>query len=200
MKVWIKSMAAIVVFTGAVVAAHQAQAGSIETQYLREFPAWPVNNDPITGQWKFTFVATSSTTGGPPPGALVDSGFVTWHDDGTDLIHSSHPPITDSIAEGVWRKLGNTYQANNWALPWSADGTSFSGPVNIQESITLDKGSSTYSGTFTITIYGPPTAQSINPLNKNESVLPGMYLFDTSGGKVLEICGVINGARVTFED
>ena len=191
------------------------QAGFIKSAYFPESPAWPVANDPMTGMWEFTFVSTQSSTGGPPPGLLVDSGFISWHDDGTDLIHSSHVPETDAICEGIWHKIGNTYQVDHWALPWNVDSLTngvfaigtFAGPANIQAWITLDRGGKTFSGTFKITLYKAPAPSTQNPLvppgdsnDPSNVAIPGQFFFDTSGGVALEIVGAVKGARVSWKN
>ena len=209
---------AIVTFTGLVLAAGQAMAGCgmgeigmagakpmvyrdegggglLRTAFLE-----PYYTAPITGLWKFVFTAKGNTGANAPPnalplpdGALVDAGFVTWHDDGTELMNSGRAPASGSFCMGVWKQVGAlTYKLNHWALSWipayvpgetsswsngplpapgppPAGGTSvggtdqafvFAGPTNIQETVTLSRDGTQYTGTFKLIQYNPvPGAQ-----------------------------------------
>ncbi len=175
----------------------------------------PFNTAGITGLWKFEFIVTTATSSIvpqnqlPPPGAMADSGFVTWHDDGTELMNSGRAPVTGSFCEGVWKQTGSqTYKLNHWALSWvpgySPGGTSswsqtendtgtpdaafaFLGPTNIQETVTLSKDGQSYSGTFVLTQY----------VAKDTSPNPPLPTFDTSGGVLLTITGTVSATRVT---
>jgi hypothetical protein len=109
----------------------------------------------IVGLWKFTFVAQGNTSG-PPDGTPIDAGFVTWHRDGTELMNSGRAPQTGSFCMGVWKHTaGAGYQLNHWALSWSDDGSTFVGPTNIRESVSVGRGGNRYSGTFTLDQYDP---------------------------------------------
>lgn len=148
---------------GGVVLAHFAEPGD------------PFGAAPITGLWKFTFTAEGNGSSGPPDGTPVDAGFVTWHDDGTELMNSGRAPVTGSFCMGVWRRVSeSTYHLNHWALSWVPDyipGLTHSwssltptnpedeafaptGPTNIQEVVTVDSDGDHYTGTFRLTQYG----------------------------------------------
>ncbi len=108
--------------------------------------------DPITGLYEFSFVSEGSD--GIPDGTVVDHGFVTWHDDGTEIMNSGKPPITSSFCMGVWRHTGlRSYKLNHEALSWNDSGTAFVGPANIRENIQLSHNGSSYSGNFLLTQY-----------------------------------------------
>ncbi len=111
-------------------------------------------NNGIVGFWKVKFVAEGNA-GGPPDGTVIDNGFAQWHSDGTEIMNSSKPPVTSNFCLGVWQKSGpSSYQLNHFALGF--DGSSnFVGPVQIQESVTLNRKADQYSGTFTIDQYDP---------------------------------------------
>jgi hypothetical protein len=102
----------------------------------------------IVGLWSVTFLLAD--------GSVFDSGYATWHSDGTELMNSGRPPMTGSFCMGVW-KLTNqgTYQLNHIALSWDSTGTVFVGPANIRETITVAPSGNTYSGTFTLNQYDP---------------------------------------------
>jgi len=190
MKVWIKSMTPVILFMGLALAAQQASAacgmsdpGAMRPMaYLSDgssgallktgyFPAWygPYRTSAITGLWKFTFTS-DGTHPGPPAGAPVDAGFVTWHDDGTEIMNSGRAPASGSFCMGVWKQVGpRTYKLNHWALSWIPayiPGVTESwpggdpngafqpaGPTNIQETVTLSRDGNTYTGSFTLTNY-----------------------------------------------
>jgi hypothetical protein len=197
MKIWIKSMATVTLFMGLALAARQANAGCgvsnpgamrptvflndgnsgglLKTDYvvgagLFRASFGPFRTSAITGLWKFTFTS-DGTHPGPPAGAPVDAGFVTWHDDGTEIMNSGRSPASGSFCMGVWKQVGpKTYTLNHWALSWIPEyipGVTQSwgevggpdsafqpaGPGNIQELITLSRDGNTYTGKFTITSY-----------------------------------------------
>ncbi|MEO7063877.1 MAG: hypothetical protein ABI082_08940 [Dokdonella sp.] len=108
--------------------------------------------DPITGLYQFKFVSEGSN--GIPDGTVVDQGFVTWHNDGTEIMNSGRPPSTGSFCMGVWRHTGQrAYKLNHFALSWDPTGASLIGPTNIKENIQLARNGSSYSGSFSLTQY-----------------------------------------------
>jgi hypothetical protein len=167
---------------------------------------------PITGLWKFTFTAEGDTGSGAPSNALplpdgapVDAGFVTWHDDGTELMNSGRTPASGSFCMGVWKQVGPlTYKLNHWALSWIPDyqpGATDSwsqipegidemfhafGPTNIQETLTLSKDTKSYKGAFRLTQY-------VNDGTKTP-------ITDTSGAPIaFVIVGTVSATRITVE-
>jgi hypothetical protein len=111
-------------------------------------------NDSIVGLWQVVFVSKGNP--GIPDDAVLDSGYATWHSDGTEIMNSSKPPKTGSFCMGVWKKTGRaTYHLNHVALSWDPTGSTFVGPANIREEVTVDAGGTTYTGTFTIDQYDP---------------------------------------------
>ena len=135
---------------------------------------------PIVGMWRFAFTAQGNGANGPPDGTPIDAGFQVWHSDGTELMNSGRPPATGSFCEGVWRQENwSNYSLNHWALSWDFDPatgqpTVFVGPTNIQEKVTVNAASNSFSGTFSLTQYAPD----------GTTVLGGVK-------------GVINATRVT---
>jgi hypothetical protein len=128
----------------------------------------------IVGFWRATFVSEGSTY--IPDNVTVDSAYVQWHSDGTEIMNSSRPPSTSSFCLGVWKKTGPfTYALTHFALSWNPDGTPL-GPASIDEQVTLDRDGNTYTGNFTITQY------------------------DVTGKNVLQptpIVGIVTGKRIT---
>lgn len=112
--------------------------------------------EPITGLYQFTFTAEGNQPPGPPNGAILDHGFVTWHADGTEIMNSGKPPITQSFCMGTWARTGaKTISLNHYALSWDPSGTVFVGPTNIRENITLANDNNSYSGDFSIDQFAP---------------------------------------------
>src|ERR1700730_16448308 len=108
----------------------------------------------IVGFWKVKFVAEGNS-GGPPDGTVIDNGFAQWHDDGTEIMNSSKAPVTGNFCLGVWQKSGpSSYQLNHFALGFDTS-SNFIGPVQIQESVTVNRKADQYAGTFTIDQYDP---------------------------------------------
>jgi hypothetical protein len=129
----------------------------------------------IVGLWDVTFLAKGNPPGGVPDGP-IDSAYVQWHSDGTELMNSSRPPLTGSFCMGVWKKTGPfTYSLVHVAKSWTNDGATFVGPAVIREEVVLAHGGQSYSGTFTITQY-----------DTDGNVLPPT-----------PIVGVIRGTRIT---
>lgn len=200
MKVLMKSMAAITLFVGVGLSTQAALAGcgadglaaaGMKPMVYRDdgagglirtngFLNWgPFNTAEITGLWKFVFTAQGNTGSKAPPnalplpdGAIVDAGFATWHDDGTELMNSGRAPASGSFCMGVWKQVGSSsYRLNHWALSWIPDyhpGQTQSwselpggvdeafaalGPTNIQETVTLSGRGNSYTGSFRLTQY-----------------------------------------------
>ena len=107
----------------------------------------------IVGLWKFTFVSQGNAFA--PDGTPLDAGYAAWHSDGTEIMNSGRPPISSSFCMGAWKQSGpETFKLNHWALSWDANGgTTFQGPANIRETVTVHNHGTSYSGTFTITNY-----------------------------------------------
>ncbi len=127
----------------------------------------------IVGFWKFTFTAEGNAT--IPDGTPVDVGFVQWHSDGTEIMNSSRPPVTQSFCLGVWSRTGGaSYTLNHFALSWDLD-NNFVGPANIREDITVDRGGQSYAGSFTID------------------------QFDGSGHVLAHVAGKVTGTRITVD-
>ncbi len=123
------------------------------------------NGAAIVGLWQFAFVARGNASPpGPPDGAPIDAGYVTWHSDGTELMNSGRPPASGNFCMGVWEQIGrSTYKLNHWALAWSPDGSTFVGPANIREVVTVDHTGNSYQGTFTLTQYEPDGIKVVAP-------------------------------------
>jgi hypothetical protein len=121
--------------------------------------------DPIVGFWNLTLTSD---------GQLIDSAYVQWHSDGTEIMNSSRAPATGSFCMGVWEKVGNNYVLNHFAKSFDPDGN-FVGPANIRERVHLDRGGQSYSGHFTLDQY------------------------DTQGNLLVHIAGDVAATRITVD-
>ena len=233
MRTWMKSMAAAITLAGAALAVQQAQAGCgvpdagnmKPTAYFDDGRAGflkaqyegggPFTTSAIAGLWQVSFISDGRNPG-PGPGALADSGFAVWHDDGTEIMNSGRAPVSGSFCMGVWKQTGPyKYQVNHWALGWipgyvpnatgswtapnpandqsvvgGVDGAfAYVGPTNIQEWVTLSRDHKTFTGTFKITVYqrkGPPATTPV-------------YEYDPASTPLQVITGTLTGTRVTVD-
>ncbi len=131
-------------FNGVQFVQAAANATFLRTDWRWDDPA------PIVGMWHIQFIVDNNT----PEGVVIDDGFATWHDDGTELMNSGRAPITSSFCMGVWKRVGvATFSLNHFALSWDDSGKNFIGPTNIRETVTVDRRGNSYNGHFTITQY-----------------------------------------------
>ena len=131
-------------------------------------------NAVITGLWKFSFTAKGNDN--IPDGAPIDAGYATWHADGTEIMNSGRAPMTGSFCMGAWKQTGDhSFKLNHIALSWDPSGTTFVGPANIREHVTVARDGKTYTGTFSLTQY------------------------DTNGNVLAHVVGVIAAQRITAD-
>lgn len=129
------------------------------------------SGEPIVGFWRVTF--TSEGTTGIPDGTVIDQAYAQWHSDGTEIMNSSRPPVTQSFCLGVWKKVGGLkYKLNHFAISWDQQSNPV-GPANIHEEIALAPSGNTFAGTFTIDQY------------------------DQAGNTLVHITGTLAGLRIT---
>ena len=141
------------------------------------------DDDSIVGFWKVTFTAEGNGKEGPPDGAPIDSAYVQWHSDGTEIMNSGRPPQNGNFCLGVWEKTGKSrYKLNHFAtgnVIEPNDPTEIGppgGPTQIVEDIILSRDGKHYAGTFTLDAYDTPA----------------------HGNKLLaHIIGVITATRIT---
>jgi hypothetical protein len=130
------------------------------------------DSDPIVGFWRVKFI--SKDNNGIPDGAVLDSAYVQWHSDGTEIMNSSRAPETQSFCLGVWTKTKpSRYKLNHFAISW-ANGTLL-GPANIRESVALSQDGNSFTGTFTIDQY------------------------DQLGNLLVHLVGQLEGKRITVD-
>jgi hypothetical protein len=69
-------------------------------------------------------------------------------------------PATQNFCLGVWKKNGSsTYKLNHLALSYDDAGNP-NGTANIHEDVTVDNSGDTFTGTFAIDVFDPPTIRS----------------------------------------
>jgi hypothetical protein len=137
----------------------------------------------IVGFWKVTFTAMGNTDQMPRDGTPIDSGYVQWHSDGTEIMNSGRPPQNGNICLGVWEKTGRSrYKLNHFANGNVIDPTNPTaigppgGPTQIVEHVLLSRDGNHYTGMFTLDAYDTPS----------------------NGNKLLaHIIGVITATRIT---
>jgi len=146
------------------------RAGQMAPLLVSEFEE---AGEPIVGFWKVTF--TSEGTDGIPDGTVIDSAYAQWHSDGTEIMNSARPPVTQSFCLGVWKRVnGRRYELNHFAISWDPNGN-LVGPANIREEVILEEGKERFSGTFTID------------------------QFDQAGNTLAHLTGVLEGKRITVD-
>ena len=133
----------------------------------------------IVGMWKVTLTAKGNPGQMPPDGVPIDSAFVQWHSDGTEITNSARPPQDGDICLGVWEKTGRSrYKLNHFAIgndTANAPGGigNPTGPTHLVEDVILSRDGNHYAGVFTVDAY------------------------DTAGNNVAHIVGVISATRIT---
>jgi hypothetical protein len=130
--------------------------------------------DPIVGFWQVTLTAKGNNPG-PPDGTVLDKGFSQWHSDGTEILNSSRPPVTQSFCLGVWKKVApGKYKLNHFPISWDPNGN-LVGLANIREEVTLSPNGNSFTGTFTLVQY------------------------DQAGNTLVRIIGVVSATRITID-
>ncbi len=116
----------------------QQQSGQEQAQFtLASLPlVSDHDSDAIVGFWKVTFVSKDNP--GIPDGTVIDSAYVQWHSDGTEIMNSSRPPATSNFCLGVWKKVGRSrYKLNHFAISSDLNGN-LVGPANIREDVLVE--------------------------------------------------------------
>jgi hypothetical protein len=130
----------------------------------------------IVGLWSVKL--TSLGNPGIPDGELLDWGYQQWHNDGTESFNSGgHPPALQNFWLGVWAKTGaSTFTLyKETTLPYDEDSGEFLGTSEVCFQVTVDKGGTHFTGTFTSDVFAP------------------------YGTRVAHMAGQVTGDRVTAE-
>ena len=118
--------------------------------------------EPIAGLYEVTMTAEGNGPTGLPDGAPVDHAYSAWHADGNEIMNSGRPAGDGNFCMGTWAQTGaRTYTLSHFMLSWvqslDPDGVdidnTFVGPASIQETVTLSRDGSSYTGTFVLTQY-----------------------------------------------
>ncbi|HTR66694.1 MAG TPA: hypothetical protein VMH85_13025 [Terriglobales bacterium] len=168
-----------------LVTSASAECGSIKLPATLHPQSWQGGNlgaslllasdheDGIVGMWKADWTAKGNA--GIPDGTPIDSPFIVFHADKTEIMNSSRPPQDGNFCMGVWERVGrNKYKVNHFAMgPNDAAGDP---PyTHITETVWLGPDGKTYWGNFTLDVY------------------------DASGNQLAEILGTITATRVTVD-
>jgi len=122
----------------------------------------------IVGMWHVKFIVGTD---------VIDDALATWHSDGTEIMNSSKPPISQSWCMGVWKTVGrSSYKLHHIAIGWSDEGAPL-GPAEIRETVTVDRSGNTFTGHFTI----------------------DQYLTDETAPPIAHVEGDLQGTRVTVD-
>lgn len=161
---------------------------AIPTAHVKAIPNPLQFLEPVAGLYEVTLTAKGNGPTGLPDGAPVDHAYVSWFADGNEIQNSGRPAGDGDVCTGVWAQTGaRTYMVNHFMLGWAqsvdANGVdidnTFVGPAHLQETITLSKDGTSYTGTFVLTQYDP---------NYN-IILPGG----------IPIKGTVSGTRKTID-
>jgi len=136
-----------------------ASSAKLETAFMRGG-----SSASIIGMWNVQLISQGNTSHTPPipDGALIDWGFNQWHNDGTELLNSGgHAANTGNFCMGVWGQTGFlTFEQNHFALSYNATSGALANIVNIRQQITLSPSGDSYTGTFTLDVYGTDGAKA----------------------------------------
>jgi hypothetical protein len=106
---------------------------------------------------------------GPPDDTPIDSAYVQWHSDGTEIMNSGRPAQDGNFCVGVWKRIGkSSYKLDHFALGNDTTNATSgignpAGPTQIRENVVLSRDGNSYSGSFTLDAYdtsGHNVAQS----------------------------------------
>jgi len=171
----------IVICAFGLVSRAGAECGSIKLPATLHRQSWQGDSlaalllasdheDGIVGFWKADFTAKGNA--GIPDGTPIDSAFIAWHADRTELMNSSRPPQDGNFCMGVWEKVGRLkYKLNHFMQGNDTSGNPQ--PGHLTENIWLSPDGKSYTGNFTLDAY------------------------DASGNLEVEILGTISATRVT---
>ena len=101
-------------------------------------------NPSIVGLWQVTYTVD---------GQVVDSGFETYHADGTEMLVDLSPPSTGNVCTGAWAQTGTlTFKLNHPAFAFDTDGN-LANTVIIRDVVTIDRSSNSFTGTETVDVF-----------------------------------------------
>jgi hypothetical protein len=96
----------------------------------------------IVGLWDVKFISDSQ---------IVDEGFDQYHSDGTEILNDTPPPAAGNVCLGVYEKTGpRTFKLKHPSWIYDPTNTIVVGKAIILETVTVDKGGRTFTGTFIV--------------------------------------------------
>ena len=87
---------------------------------------------PIVGLWDIKFYSG---------GQVVDEGFDAWHNDGTEILNDTPPPVTGNVCLGVWTQTGRSsfkLKHPSWIYDPTTN-TQLAGQAIIRENVTVSR-------------------------------------------------------------
>ena len=127
---------------GATVVTDAQPAEPITTD--TNFPAPLVN---VVGLWKVTYYDGQ--------GNVVDVAFEVWHSDFTEILNDYTPPAEGNVCLGTFAPAGiRSYRLTHPAWLFDSNGN-LTGNEILHVSVTLDRTSSTMTGTYSIDFFDP---------------------------------------------
>jgi hypothetical protein len=96
----------------------------------------------MTGLWKTVFVAG---------GAVVNLGFNTWNNDGTEwALDGGFAPAVGNVCPGVWKRIGHrTYRTVHPAFNYDPSNTHVVSIFIERMKVTITRDGNSYQGDFT---------------------------------------------------
>jgi hypothetical protein len=87
-------------------------------------------------------------------GTIVDGRFDNWFADHNELFIDQSPPATDNVCNGTWVQSGaREFKLRHMAWVFDSTNTFVIGTIGIRDTVTIDKGEQTFSGTEVNTLY-----------------------------------------------
>jgi hypothetical protein len=136
---------------GDSLAAMAAGAAAIQSQNRSIQPGAPSQGDevgsaPIVGLWHIQFVVGTQT---------IQEAYQLWDVGGTEIHNPNVDPRSGNVCLGVWKHTGHrTYKLAHRVWSYDANGN-FLGTIHLSETVTVDKGGATHSGSFVLDFYDP---------------------------------------------
>ncbi len=133
--------------------------------------ATALNADPDpSGYWYVRFFSD---------GEFVDDGFDIWGSDGVEVLNDASVPDSGAVCMGVWAKTGSaTYELKHPSWIFDDAGVNLAGIVIFRETIHIDPGGATFTGSVVIDAYD----LSGNVLDHETGTLTGVRIEATDGG------------------
>jgi len=106
---------------------------------------FPAPEPSIAGYWYVQFRAS---------GQLIDDGFDVWQADGSEILNDTPAPASGNICVGIWQRTDTlTYTLKHPSWVFDDAGVNLTGIAIIRETVKLDSGGNSFTGTATLDLY-----------------------------------------------